>query len=284
MEIKVPNLLTQHSSMMDKKMLLPGWSNSVRQIVATARHVSAKHLNILCVPTTLTKALCDSYPDKFIWLATYLEEIQGLLRMNTFTIITEAEYRKLVKEHGIFAIPTMCVLTIKFDGHGNPERAKSRTVVLGNLEQTEYSKGDCYAPVASHYAVRLILCLAILSNRLLKQGDCKNAFVQSELDELVVVRPPPGCPYSDPNTFWLLNKSLYGLRRAPRYWWDKISAILLQLNLFASPNEPCYFVGHPLSDHPPLHLVLYVDDFIYFSEPDEVEAHFEKSSQRKVCS
>ena len=267
--------------MIDTKMLLPGWSNSVRQIVATARHVSAKHLNILSPPSTLTKALSDSHPDNTIWLTSYLEEIQGLLRMNTFTIISEAEYLKLVKEHGIFAIPTMCVLTIKFDGHGNPEQAKSRTVALGNLEQTDYSKGDCYAPVASHYTVRLILCLAILSNRLLKKDDCKNAFVQSKLDELIVVRPPPGYPFSDPKTLWLLNKSLYGLRRAPRYWWDKISAIFLQLNLRACPNEPCYFVGEPLPGHPPIHVVLYVDDFIYFSESDQVEAHFEHLLKEK---
>ena len=281
-KIKVPNLLSQHSMMIDTKMVLPGWSNSVRQIIATARHVSAQHLNILSAPATLSKALADSYPDRSIRLASYLEEIQGLLRMSTFTVISEAEYKKLVKEHGIFAIPTMCVLTIKFDGHGDPVRAKSRTVALGNLETTDYTKGDCYAPVASHYAVRLVLCLAILSNRLLKQGDCKNAFVQSELDDLIVVRPPAGCPYSAPNTYWPLNKSLYGLRRAPRYWWDKSFATLKELNMFACPNEPCYFVGQPLANHPPLHLVLYVDDFIYFSTSDAVEAYFENLLKRNV--
>ena len=101
--------------------------------------------------------------------------------METFDVITKQQYIALMKKHGVVAIPTYYVLIVKVDGLGNPVRAKSRIVALGNYEKNMYTKGDCYAPMASHYAVRLILCLAISHNRLLKQGDCKNAFVQSKL-------------------------------------------------------------------------------------------------------
>lgn len=197
------HLLTKHSTMIDQKHILPGWSNSVRQLVATARHVSAN------------------------------------------------------------------------------ARAKARIVVLGNLDKASYTKGGCFAPVASHYAVRLITALAIIYNRILKQGDCKNAFVQSELSDLVIVRPPSDCPYSHPNTFWLLQKSLYGLKMAPRYWFNRINAALSELNLHSSPNEPCFFSGHPVTGKPPLFLV-YVDDFIFFSSDDDVEKHFERAMVEKV--
>ena len=278
----LPHLLTQHTTMIDKKHLLPGWSNSTRQLIATAHHVSAKKLKVAIAPKTLRRALLQDAEDRLIWLAAYLEEIQGLLQMNTFRVITESEYQCLLKKHGIHAIPTMAVLTVKFDGHGDPVRAKARIVVLDNLDKTEYTKGDCYAPVASHYAVRLITALAIIHNRLLQRGDCKNAFVQSKLTDLVIVHPPPDCPYSHPNTYWLLEKSLYGHKKAPRYWYDRINNFLSDLNLKASPNEPCFFSGHPLSDKAPLFLVIYVDDFIYFSPDDEVERHFEKLMADKV--
>ena len=231
---------------------------------------------------SLKAALLPSYADRTIWLASYLEELQSLIDMDTFQVITEQQYKELVAKHGLKAIPTMNVFIIIYDGHGDPVRAKSRIVVLGNLDTQEYSKGDVYAPVASHYALRFILYLAVLVNRPVKQGDCKNAFVQSKLGDIVVVRPPPGCPYSKPGSFWLLNKSLYGLRRVPRYWFDLINAALKDLCLFPCPHEPCFYYGHPLPGHPPLYLVVYVDDFIYFSESPEVESHFEKLLPGKV--
>lgn len=238
----LPHLLTKHSTMIDNKHILPGWSNSVRQLVATARHVSAKSLKVVSVPKTLRRALLQDCADRLIWLAVYLEEIQGLLQMKTFRVINDKEYKALLKKHSVHAIPTMAVLTVKFDGQGDPVRAKARIVVLENLDKTPYTKGGCFAPVASHCAVRLITALAVIYNRILLQGDCKNAFVQSELTDLVVVRPPPDCAYSHPNTFWFLHKSLYGLLRVPRYWFDRINTVLSELHLHSSPNEPYMFL------------------------------------------
>ena len=281
-ELSLPNLLMDHMSFIQEGILLPGWSNSTRQIVAAARHISAKGLHHLIAPKSLKIAFLETNVDRAIWLASYLEELQGLLRMQTFEVITSAKYHALVKEHGCVAIPTMNVFTIKYDGHGNPARAKSRIVVLGNLDTQEYTKGDVYAPVASHYAVRFLLYLAIRFNRPVKQGDCKNAFVQSPLNDIIVVRPPPGCPYSKPGSFWFLKKSLYGLKRAPRYWFNLINTVLKDCNLTPCAHEPCFYYGHPLSGEPPLYLVIYVDDFIYFSESPKVESHFEQTLPGKV--
>jgi hypothetical protein len=36
-------------------------------------------------------------------------------------------------------------------------------------------------------------------------------------DEVVIVQPPQGYPFSRPNTFWRLHKIIYGLRRSPRH-------------------------------------------------------------------
>jgi hypothetical protein len=55
--------------------------------------------------------------------------------------------------------------------------------------------------------------MAVGMGRIEKQGDCKNAFVQSRLpdNEKVILRPPNGCPVSKPGDLWLLKKILYGL-------------------------------------------------------------------------
>ena len=70
----------------------------------------------------------------------------------------------------------------------------------------------------------------------------------------------------------------------PCHWYKMISSILesLEINLKCCPNEPCCFVGTPIPDRPPLYLVLYVDDFVYFSSDPDVERYFESAIQAKL--
>ena len=91
----------------------------------------------------------------------------------------------------------MNVFTVKRDSLGRPIRANARIVALGNKDPVTWSKADCYAPVVSLPIVFLLTALAVLNKRTLKQGDCKNAFVQADLppDEDTVVRPRIGCPF-----------------------------------------------------------------------------------------
>ena len=83
-----------------------------------------------------SRHLVDDYVDRSTWWDSYLEEKQGLRECNTYEEITLQEYRRLCRLPKAVpkAIPTMCVLTIKRDENMVPDRAKSRIVVLGNLE------------------------------------------------------------------------------------------------------------------------------------------------------
>lgn len=78
------------------------------------------------------KALHRNNPDWLIWHESYKEEYDGLSSNATFDVISEEEFLCLQKRHGIRAIPSMCIFTVKHT-NGVPTRAKSRTVVLGNL-------------------------------------------------------------------------------------------------------------------------------------------------------
>jgi hypothetical protein len=111
---------------------------------------------------------------------------------------------------------------VKHDKDGKPDCAKSRIVVLGNFEDSIYSKYEQYAPVLKYNSLRLLVSKAIGHKRILQQGDCKNAFCQATLpdDERMAVRPPVGDPAYNKDKFWLLNKTLYGLRRSPHHWYN----------------------------------------------------------------
>ena len=143
--------------------------------------------------------------------------------MKVYDEISEDELQKIQHKSGR-PIPTMCVLTIKYKD-GYPDRTKCRIVVLGKQQQHSYNKADKYAPVISQTHFRCLLLLAITCKRKLRQGDVKNAFCNGILpeDEMVVINPPKGCPFSTNNTYWKLNKTLYGLVCSPMHWFNKIS-------------------------------------------------------------
>ena len=169
----------------------------------------------------------------------------------------------------------MCILTIK-NKDGHPDRAKARIVVLGNQDKTYYTKHDKYAPVLNQNQLRVLVALSISKRRCLRQGDVKNAFCNGILptDETVICLPPKNCPFSKPDTYWKLKKTLYGLSKSPKHWFNTIEKVFHSLGLTNTPNSPCVFTGILIPDRPPIYIGLYVDDFCYFSEDDSVEEQF----------
>lgn len=211
--IDLPDFCQNFQKYIDDGSIVPGWHGGQNfRIAGQARHISASTLQHLNPPGSVTKALYHRNPDRDIWLDSYKEEYEGLCSNDTFDIISEDEYFKL-------SIPSMCTFTIKRT-NGIPTHAKRRIVVLGNFDPRPWSKSDCFSPVISIPMVRLLTAIAVHNKRTVKQGDCKFAFIQASLpqDELTIVKPPIGCPFSGVRTYWRLKKSLYGLRRAPRHW------------------------------------------------------------------
>jgi hypothetical protein len=202
--------------------------------------VSAVNLHWDC-PPSLLQALAASHPDHEVWLQSYYEEKGGIESLGTFKRLTLGGYRALWEKGAPKAIPTMCVLTIKRDELLLPPRAKSRIVVLGNRETRDWSRSDRFAPVLHFDSLRFLVSLAVQHRCGLKQGDCKNAFCQGILppEEVTIVRPPSGDPDAAKDYYWLLQKTLYGLRRSPRHWYEKIDSILRSIGLILNAHDPC---------------------------------------------
>ncbi len=129
-------------------------------------------------------------------------------------------------------------------------------MVLGNLDYHTWSKADTAAPVLSQLELRLLTSLAIYNKKVLKNCDVKQAFIQSKLpeDEEYFLRPPPGCPRSQPGQYWHLLRSLYGLKRAPKLWFNMLSSHLKSLGLQSSPSSPCLFMGTIIEGEPPIYV------------------------------
>ena len=264
---------------------IPAWKvwqtkSSFNMGTIFARHVSAAGLTSTDVPSLIQHSKLNE-KDRSIWDAAYSEEYYGLKNLPTWKTITESDYQRNKSKFGAI-LPTMAISTIKHDENGKPKRAKYRIVALGNLDPHQWRKEDCYAPVMSLMELRFLTALAVRQNRFLKSGDFKQAFCQAVLpqNETYVLRPPHGCPLTPKGAYWHLQRTLYGLKRSPRHWYEKAVELFAKIGLKQCPNAPCLFKGTPIKNKPPIYLGLYVDDFVYFSTNKDVENKFEKELQK----
>jgi len=275
----LPDLSANFQSLVDTGQLFKG-NSKFKNVYDTRtqlglkdcvlRHVSAHGLQSLIAPTSLKNHHKLSSSDKSIWDAAYDEEYDGLESLPTWEVITEEQFR--LSSKGQRALPTMAIATIKYDENNRPKRAKYRLVVLGNLDYHTWSKVATAAPVMSQLELRLLTSLAVYHRRVLKNCDVKQAFIQSSLPEgeEYFLRLPPGCTRSKPGQYWRLLRSLYGLKRAPKLWYEMLSSHLKGIGLRSSNNSPCLFTGVLIPGEPPIFVGIYVDDIIYFSCSDHL--------------
>eukprot|EP00957_Ditylum_brightwellii_P173438 13205201-Ditylum_brightwellii.AAC.1 len=205
-------------------------SNLVCRYVKT-NHVSARDLTSLNAPK-LTKHILLNKNDKRIWDKSYKSEYYGLEKLNTWSIISKREYQVMRHITGP-AQPTMAILCVKYDPDGNQVRAMYRIVALGNLDTNPWSKANCFTPVLSQMELRLLLSIAVKNKVIPQIGDVSQAFCQSYLppEEKYVLQPPPGCFLTPKDHYLLLQKTLYGLKRSPRHWYELAKKTLLTIGL-----------------------------------------------------
>ncbi|GJV07788.1 putative ribonuclease H-like domain-containing protein [Tanacetum coccineum] len=94
--------------------------------------------------------------------------------------------------------------------------------------------------------------------------DVKSAFLYGEIEEEVYVTQPKGFedPYF-PKHVYKVVKALYGLHQAPRAWYERLSAFLLQHNYRRGTIDKTLFIKKDSRDI--LLVQVYVDDIIFGS-------------------
>ena len=115
---------------------------------------------------------------------------------------------------------------MKNKADGIVERYKAHLVAKGfKTYGIDYTK--TFAPVAKLNTIRVLLSLAANLNWPLHQLDIKNAFLNGELEEEVLMMLPPRfCKDEEETRVWKLKKSLYGLKQSPRAWFDRFAKVI----------------------------------------------------------
>ncbi|GJW84774.1 retrovirus-related pol polyprotein from transposon TNT 1-94 [Tanacetum coccineum] len=127
------------------------------------------------------------------------------------------------------------------------------------LQEKGINFEESFASVAIIEAIRIFIANAANKNMMIFQMDVKMAFLNGELKEEVYVSQPEGFVDQEyPSHVYMLKKSLYDLKQAPRAWYDMLSSFLISQHFSKGVVDPTLFTRKAGND-----LLLDVDDGAY---------------------
>jgi hypothetical protein len=161
-------------------------------------------------------------------------------------------------------------LKTKFTTVGEFLKHKARLVCLGNLEAPDPTR-DLFSPTVNNKTINLMFALAAQQGLKLRGLDIYGAFITADIeaDNPIYMQLPPGLLPDIDNEppIWKLRKTLYGLRRSPKAFYDDLSSYLMEYGYVRSANDRCLFHKR-LADGRQIMFCIHVDDFAVAATDD----------------
>lgn len=177
------------------------------------------------------------------WIKAMDVEIENMNRNKVWTLVP--------RSHAQGKIMTgKWVLKEKSDG-----QLKARWCARGFSEP--YAD-KTYADVLPATTMRMLLALAALRNLQIRHVDITAAFLHADLDCSMFIEQPHGREQPG-NLICKLNKSIYGLKTAPRRWQEKLRNVLSQNQFKSLKYDSNVFRNKDII------ISTYVDDFMIIS-------------------
>jgi transposase InsO family protein len=248
-------------------------SPTVNAIEAVLPPVSISTLKadppILSTPKNYSEAMKG--PNKKSWEEAMQDELKSIEHHDTYQWVKPPERKQVISGGWVYKA--------KLDNQGHYTKAKARLVAHGNrIEELDWAA--IFAPVVKQKTLRVLLSMAVQTDMKIHKMDVKTAFLHGELEEEVYLDPPKNVPRppGGEDMVWLLRRSLYGLRQAPRCWNKRLHKFLISLGFRRLESDHgTYILG---SGEEKLLLTVYVDDLLLFCvNEDLINQIKEKLSQ-----
>lgn len=176
-------------------------------------------------------------PERNYWLESIQEEFDTLEKNGTWEVCKTPPIEKKVLPSGI-------ILKLKRNSTGNHARCKCHLVSRGNFQDDILSYLELYAPVACIELVRIIITIAVIFGWAIHQVDVKGSFLNAKLPmgEEIYLRLPtvPGLKHLSGKVVRLI-KSLYGVQKAPKVWYDHSFSAVSKLGFQRAQSSDCFF-------------------------------------------
>ncbi|GJR04808.1 retrovirus-related pol polyprotein from transposon TNT 1-94 [Tanacetum coccineum] len=218
--------------------------NQVNKTPAHLKKWSKDHplVNIVVEPKNFKMAVIED-----CWFQAMQDEIHEFDRLEVWELVPRPIY--------VMVIALKWIYKVKLDEYGDVLKNKARLVAKGYRQEEGIDFEESFAPVARIEAIRIFIANAATKNMIIYQMDVKTAFLNGDLQEEVFVSQPKGFEDPDnPTHVYRLKKALYGLKLAPRVWYDTLSKFFLANNFFKGAVDPINIWEMVLSD-PVIHQV-----------------------------
>jgi hypothetical protein len=166
------------------------------------------------------------------------------------------------------------------DEHGVMTRNKARLVEKGYAQVAGLDFEKTFAPIARLESIWILLAYAAHHSLKLFQMDMKSAFLNGPIKEEVYVEQPPG--FEDdryPDHVYKLSEALYGLKHAPRAWYECLRDFLIDNAFKVGKADPTLFIKTCNGDL--FVCQIYVNDIIFGSTNQKYYEEFSRVMMQK---
>ena len=212
-------------------------------------HAFVTNLSNIEIPRSIREALEN--PD---WGQAVDDEIRVLKKNGTWKLLDLPKGKQPVGCKWIF--------TVKYKSDGRVERYKTRLVAKGFTQTYGIDYQETFAHVAKLHTMRVLLSLAVNLDWTLQQLDVKNAFLNGDLENEVYMKIPLLFENkANVSKVCKLQKSLYGLKKSPRAWFDRVTKAVKKHGYIQGQTDHTLFIKQSLNGKITI-LIVYVDDII----------------------
>ncbi|CAI7744818.1 unnamed protein product [Closterium sp. NIES-54] len=248
---------------------LPRYTQSGLQILGL---VTAVHgTKIPKEPAIVQQALGGEHKEK--WCEAMDKELKALEERNTWKVVLVgvARNKTVLTRKWVFRVKTKADDTI--------DKFKACWVVRGFDQEHGRDFSETFAPVSRHTSLRILLAIAAMKKKELRQIDIANAFLYEPVDAEIFVELPHGS-HEEPNQVCQLQKSLYGIKQAPMLWQQYLHARLIRIGFRQLPHDQGMYRLKKDTDY--ILLIVYVDDLLYIVSTNNVTTWFEGELQKDL--
>ncbi|CAI7780404.1 unnamed protein product [Closterium sp. NIES-53] len=222
-------------------------------------------------PATVQQALGGEHREK--WREAMDKELKALKERNTWKVVPIGVARNKTILTGKW------VFRVKTKADGTIDNFKARWVVRGFYQEQGRDFTETFAPVSRHTSLRILLAIAAMKKKKQRQIDVANAFLYAPVDAEIYVELPHGS-HGEPNQVCQLQKSLYGIKQAPRLWQQYLYARLTRIGFQQLPHDQGMYQLTKGDDY--ILLIVYVDDLLYIGSTDNITTWFEGELQKDL--
>lgn len=222
-------------------------------------------------PTTFDEAINGS--DARSWIEAMNEEMHSLNVNDTWSLAPLPKGCKPIASKWIYKLK---------EGLNNEKlRYKARLVAKGFTQRQGIDYSEIFSPVIKQTSIRLLLSMVAQDNLELYQLDV-TTFLHGHLEEIIYMVQPKGYEVKrKEDLYFLLYKSIYGLKQSSRCWYKRFNDYISIIGFQRNTHEICVYLN-TTSYKDNVFLLIYVDDMLLARKSKQDLTHVKKSPKERV--